>query len=69
MNDELSRHPRLILTHARHELRDALLNALVADNSSDSFTAWEQVDLAAVALVEARKKYKRYVRRVVKNLQ
>jgi len=62
MSDEL-----LHLVAVRHELRNAVLTALMAPDSTASINAWIDVDKAAVALATQRRRYDKYVREVCRN--
>ena len=61
MSDELLR-----LMAIRQKLRDVVLTALMAPDSTASINAWIDVDKVAMRLATQRRRYDRYRREVVK---
>ena len=61
MSDELLR-----LMAIRQKLRDIVLTALMAPDSTASINAWIDVDKVAMRLATQRRRYDRYRREVVK---
>ena len=59
MSDEVLR-----LIAVRQELRDAVLTALMAPDSTASIGAWIDVDKAAMKLATQRRRYDKYRREV-----
>jgi hypothetical protein len=57
----------LELVSRRKELRDAVLRAIVEDDQAMQVSAWQAVDNAAIALAREHRRYKRFVRDVLRN--
>lgn len=63
----MSGHEMLALVQSRNELRDAVLTAIMAPDSTAVIAAWMDVDAAAVRLARKRRAYDKHVREVVRN--
>jgi hypothetical protein len=62
VSDEL-----LWLAALRQEMRDAVLTAIMAPDSTASISAWHEVDRAAIKLARQRRRYDKYIREVCRN--
>ncbi len=57
----------LELSWARLDLRDKVLLAVMAPDSTASISAWIEVDKAAAEVVNKRRAYDKHIRQVVKH--